>query len=269
MIIIIVILLILAVLYILALAGRTGHKNMDELCRWCYAHRGLHGDGIPENSLAAFKLALWKGYGSELDVHLLADGGLAVIHDSALKRTTGLDGQVEDLTVKGLEYCHLEGTFQTIPTLQQVLELYDGKAPLIIELKAENGNHAQLCEAVCRALENYPGLYCIESFDPRCIKWLKENKPHIIRGQLSENFVKDKGTKLSFPLRLALTNLLANFMTLPDFVAYKFEDRQGLAPTLCRKIWNLQPVSWTLRSQKDFDTAVNEGAIPIFEGFEP
>lgn len=269
MVIIVIVVILLAALFVMAMAGRSGHKDLDELSRWCYAHRGLHSDGIPENSLAAFKLAVWKGYGSELDVHLLQDGGLAVIHDSQLKRTTGLDGRVEDLTVKGLQYCHLEGTFQTIPTLQEVLEVYGGKAPLIIELKSEGGNHAALCEATCKALESYPGLYCIESFDPRCVKWLKENRPHILRGQLAQNFLKGNDAKLSLPIRFALTNLLMNFLTAPDFVAYKFEDRKGLAPRLCEKLWNVQPVSWTLRSKKQFNAAVQDGAIPIFEGFEP
>ena len=152
MLILFILLVLLVALFVLALAGRSGHKNLDELSRWSYAHRGLHSDGIPENSLAAFKLAAWKGYGSELDVHLMKDGGLAVIHDSLLKRTTGRDGRIEDLTVKALPYCHLEGTFQTIPTLQEVLEIYEGKAPLIIELKTEDGNHAELCQAACQAL---------------------------------------------------------------------------------------------------------------------
>ena len=266
---ILIVLVLLIALFVLALAGRSGHKNMDELSRWSYAHRGLHGDGIPETSLAAFKLAAWKGYGSELDVHLMQDGGLAVIHDSLLKRTTGREGRIEDLTVKALPYCHLEGTFQTIPTLQEVLEVYNGKAPLIIELKTEDLNHAALCQAVCDALEGYEGLYCIESFDPRAIQWLKENKPHIIRGQLAANFLKDKSINLSLPIRIVLTNLLMNFLTTPDFIAYKFEDRKSPARWLCEKVWNVQQVSWTLRSPKQYNAAVQEGAIPIFEGFEP
>ena len=269
MIVIIVIIAILAAVYLLALMGRTGHQDLPALRNFRYAHRGLHGDGIPENSMAAFRLALWKGYGSELDIHLLKDGGLAVIHDSRLQRTTGADGIVEDLSTEQLAEYHLEGSLQTIPTLQEVLELYNGQAPLIVELKAEGGNHAQLCQAACEALAEYPGLYCIESFDPRCIKWLKENRPDIIRGQLSENFLKAKDTGLSWPIRLALTNLWMNFMTRPDFIAYKYEDRKGLAPTLCSKVWKLQSVSWTLRRPEDLDTALSENAIPIFENFVP
>ena len=266
---VILVLLALVILFALALMGRVGHEKLPQLRKWYYAHRGLHGDGIPENSMAAFKLALWKGYGIELDVHLLADGGLAVIHDSALKRTTGAEGRIEDLTVADLEKYHLEGTFQTIPTFREVLELFDGKAPMIIELKAEGGNHDALAEAVCKELEGYGGLYCIESFDPRCLLWLKKNRPDIVRGQLSANFVKGKQAGMPFYLRFVLTNLLMNFLTRPDFVAYDFSGHKGVAPVLCKYLWKIQPVSWTLRSKEDFETAVAEECIPIFEGFQP
>lgn len=266
---IVMILILLAALYLLALKCRTGHKLLPELGKWYYAHRGLHGNGVPENSMAAFRLALEKGYGIELDLHLMRDGKLAVIHDSALKRTTGADGFVEDLTAADLRNYTLEGTEETIPLFEDVLALFDGKAPMIIELKAERGNHAALAETACKVLERYPGLYCIESFDPRCILWLRKNRPDIVRGQLSCDFIKDKASTLSPVLRFVLTNLLTNFLTQPDFIAYSFADRKGLSPKLCRSWWKAQPVSWTLRSQTDFNTALQEGNIPIFEGFEP
>ena len=263
------IILAMAALYLLALMGRNGHKDLPGLGRWFYAHRGLHGNGVPENSMAAFRLALEKGYGIELDLHLLADGGLAVIHDADLKRTTGAEGLIEDLTVPELQNYHLGGTTETIPEFSQVLELFGGKAPMIVELKVERGNHAALCEAACKALEGYEGAYCIESFDPRCILWLRKNRPDIVRGQLSRNFLRDKQSNLSGPLQFILTNLLVNFLARPDFVAYNFRERKGLSPMLCHKLWGIQGVSWTLRSKEDFDTAVAEGRIPIFEGFEP
>lgn len=263
------IILLLAVLFALSLMGRTGHPGLPELRTWVYAHRGLHGKGVPENSMHAFELALQKGYGIELDVHLMSDGGLAVIHDSKLERTTGAQGCIEDLTTADLENYHLEGTWESIPQFQQVLELFAGKAPLIIELKAERGNHAALCQAVCQALEGYQGPYCIESFDPRCILWLHKNRPDIIRGQLSQNFLKDKSSNLPWILRFVLTNLMLNFLTQPDFVAYNFQDRSGLAPKLCQKLWSVQSVVWTLRCQQEHDAAVAEDRIPIFEYYQP
>lgn len=265
---ILIILIVLIALYLLAMMGRRNHPGMKKLSGWSYAHRGLHGNGVPENSMAGFRKALEKGYGIELDLHLLADGGLAVIHDAALKRTTGAEGFIEDLTLADLKNYHLEGTEETIPAFTQVLELFAGKAPMIVELKAERGNAAALCQAACDLLEGYEGDYCIESFDPRCILWLRKNRPEIIRGQLSQNFLKNKGN-LSWPVRFALTNLLTNFLTRPDFLAHNFAHRQDLAPTICEKLWGIQGVSWTLRRKEDYDTAVSEGKWPIFEGFEP
>ena len=261
-------LLLLIAAYVLANRCRRNHPGLDALRGWKYAHRGLHGQGRPENSMAAFRAALEKGYGIEFDLHLLKDGNLAVIHDSALKRTTGKEGRVEDLTTQELERYALEGTEETIPTFRQLLDLYAGKAPLIVELKPVDGNHAALCEKACSMLESYNGVYCVESFDPRCVRWLKENRPEIIRGQLSENFLKSD-PKMSLGLRFVLTHQLMNFLTVPDFTAYKFADRKAISPLICRKLWKAQGVSWTLKTQEEFQTAVQEGWIPIFEGFEP
>lgn len=258
----------LALLYALSTMGRRGHSGLAALGGWRYAHRGLHGNGIPENSMAAFRAALEGGYGIELDIHLMRDGKLAVIHDASLRRTAGKDVRIEDLTAEQLAEYPLEGTDETIPLFSQVLELYAGKAPLIIELKAENGNYAALAEAACKAMEGYEGPYCMESFDPRCIRWLRVHRPDIIRGQLTENFVKSN-SKLPFVLRFAITHQMVNFLLLPDFVAYKFADRKTLSNFLVRKLWGVQGVTWTLRRHADLEAAEAEGWLPIFEGFRP
>ena len=263
------ILLLLFILFCLSLMGRTGHPGLKSLRGWNYAHRGLHGNGLPENSMAAFKAALDHGYGIELDIHLLTDGNLAVIHDSSLKRTTGQDGNVEDLTTEQLVNYKLEGTEETIPTFRQLLDLYDGKAPLIVELKPVKGNHAALCEAACKMLDSYNGVYCLESFDRRCIHWLKKNRPDLIRGQLTEDFVHNTKSPLHPVLKFILTHQLENFLCRPDFIAYKFRDRKTISMTLCKKLWKLETVTWTLVSKEEYDTAVAEGWIPIFENFIP
>jgi len=116
-------------LYVLSTQGRTGHPGLSALQGWNYAHRGLHDAEKPENSMAAFRAALENGYGIELDIHLIKDGNLAVIHDTSLLRTTGRDGKITDLTTEDLANYHLNGTQETIPTFRQVLELFAGKAP--------------------------------------------------------------------------------------------------------------------------------------------
>ncbi len=257
------------VLYFLSTMCRRGHPGLQALRGWSYAHRGLHGNGVPENSMAAFRGAKAAGYGIELDIHLLADGNLAVIHDAALKRTTGKDGRIEELTAGQLADLYLEGTQETVPQLCDVFKLIDGEVPLVLELKAEGDNYPKLCQAVCDALENYHGVYCLESFDPRCIMWLEKNRPDLIRGQLAENYFATPSSKLPWYLKLVLSANMMNFLTRPDFVAYRYRDRKTLGNWLCRKFWGAQGVTWTLKNKQEYDTAVSEGWIPIFEGFEP
>ena len=264
----ILILAVICALYLLSLRGRKGHPGLEELRKWSYAHRGLHNAARPENSMSAFRAALEHGYGIELDVHLLKDGNLAVIHDSSLKRTAGAEVRIEDLTTEDLKKYRLNGTSETIPEFRQVLELFAGKAPLIVELKADGKNHAALCRKTCEMLDAYSGPYCIESFDPRCVLWLKQNRPEIIRGQLAENYFATK-SKLPWVLKVILTNHIENFLTQPDFVAYKFRDRKNLSNALVRKLWGVQGVSWTLRTKEEYDSAVAEEWMPIFENFEP
>lgn len=268
MVIVIIILALICLLYLLSTMGRRNHPALERFRGWSYAHRGLHGNGCPENSMAAFEKALNAGYGIELDIHLLADGNLAVMHDSALKRTTGAEGKIEDLTTEQLQNYRLGDSEETIPEFRQVLELFQGKAPLIVELKPVGGNHAALCETACAMLDSYQGDYCMESFDPRCIYWLKKHRPEILRGQLTENYFKTNST-LSAPLKFLLRHQMENFLVMPDFVAYRCSDRKTLSNFLVRKIWGVQGVTWTLKTQEEYDAAVKEGWIPIFEGFEP
>ena len=262
------ILFALFILYLLSVNGRRGHPELSKLHGWNYAHRGLHGPGCPENSLAAFRNARNHGYGVELDVHLLADGHLAVVHDSLLERMTGCDGRIEDLTLDEMKRLRLAGTEESIPELSQVLDLFAGSAPLIIELKAFGNNHRQLCENVCSMLEGYNGVYCLESFDPRCVYWLKRHRPDIVRGQLTENYFK-RDSKLPAILKFILTHQMLNFLTKPDFIAYRYPDCFTFSSRVARKLWKLQGVTWTLVTKDQHDIAVADGWIPIFEGFVP
>ena len=269
MIILAIFFLLVAVLclYLFVIGGRTGHPVLAELKKWNFAHRGLHDTARPENSMAAFRAALDHGYGIELDVHLMKDGNLAVIHDSNLQRVTGVDLRIEDLTAADLCHYHLNGTDHTIPLFSDVLKLFDGKAPMVVEVKCVDGNHAELCSRTLELLDNYRGCFCMESFDPRAVIWLRRNRPDICRGQLSENWM---GKNLPIPgiLRWALTYHISNLATRPDFISYKYADRKAFGTDICRRLLGVSGVSWTLQSREEYDAAVNEGWIPIFENFE-
>ena len=268
--IILIALAVLFLLWILALRCRKNHPALEVLRKFRYAHRGLHDskNGIPENSMAAFRLAAENGYGIELDVHLTKDGRLAVIHDSSLLRTAGADVRVETLTAGELEQYRLEGTDEKIPFLEEVLPLFEGKAPIILELKIE-GNAAALAKTACDLLDQYKADYCIESFHPQAVLWLRKNRPEICRGQLSQNFLREGSTNLGKVTDFAMTHLLSSFLTVPDFIAYKHEHRACCSLKLARGIWGVQEVSWTLRTPEAMESCEADGSLSIFENFKP
>jgi len=265
--ILIVIATLLVGLYVLSTQGRVGHPGLAALRGWKYAHRGLHDEELPENSMGAFRAALENGYGIELDIHLMKDGNLAVIHDTSLLRTAGADVKITDLTTEDLPNYPLANG-ELIPTFDQVLELFAGKAPLIIELK-EDGNSKALVDAAAAAMEGYEGPYCMESFHPICVYHLKKYHPEIIRGQLVMDYFMEKNSPLNPLLKWAITFQAENFLTQPDFVSYRCSDRKHFSNTLVRKFWGVQGVTWTIKTQKEFNRAVSEGWLPIFEGFKP
>ncbi len=235
-----------------------------------YAHRGYHDKpAIPENSLAAFRRAIEYGLPSEFDVHLIADGSLVVFHDDDLERETGVKGSIEAYDITNLRKLRLEGTDELIPTFDEVLDLYENTGlPLLIELKCVKGNHRALAGAVAGRLDRYKGEYVVESFDPRAVNEYRRLRPEVIRGQLSQNFFR-KSEGLPFYQIILLTNLMLNRITKPDFIAYKFSDRD--TPALRRVIGRqgYPEVSWTIQNAEDYRAAVRGGSIPVFEKIKP
>ena len=256
----------------LLLRPRQNHPGWGALSGVRYAHRGLHdaSQGVPENSMAAFRRAVDHGFGAELDVHLMADGELAVVHDSCLKRVCGADVEVEDLTAADLARYPLMGTEETIPLFREVLALFEGKTPLVIELKVERGNANALTDRVMAALAGWNGTYCVESFHPGALLRLKEKYPEVIRGQLSQDFLKDSEVgSLSWPVRFMLTNLLTTAAAGPDFIAYKWQDRDNPSLRLMKALYGVHEVAWTVRDRETMERLERDGVVPIFEGFIP
>jgi len=236
-----------------------------------YAHRGLHDltQGVPENSLAAFRRAAEAGFPSELDVHLLSDGSLAVFHDSDLLRMTGKEGTLEQLTAEQLKLCTLGGTGETIPEFREVLALYSGTGlPLLVELKSHHNNHALLAERAVAELDRFHVPYSIESFDPRCLLWLLRNRPEIVRGQLAQDFLRTP-SGLGHTADRILTRMSFNKRTHPDFVAFNFAHRDTPSLRRVRNAHRAEIFYWTIRSRAELEEAEREGAQAIFEGFVP
>lgn len=228
------------------------------------AHRGLHTPdrSVPENTLEAFRLAVENGYGIELDVHLTADERLVVFHDDTVNRLTKFEGEVESYTYSELELMGIAGTANVMPLLGDVLNMVDGRAPIIIELKTGHDD-VILCSKVRDSLRDYEGPYCIESFSPFIVAWWRRNAPDVLRGQLSCRS-EDLGSKLSSAERFALGNLLTNCIARPNFVAYGLCEKKPFTVRLCEALGAMK-VCWTSHSRQN-----EEGNdTVIFEFYRP
>ncbi|MDL2302007.1 glycerophosphodiester phosphodiesterase [Lachnospiraceae bacterium OttesenSCG-928-D06] len=232
-----------------------------------YAHRGLHNNSqAPENSLEAFQLAVEKGFGIELDVQLTKDLIPVVFHDFTLERMCGVSGHVRDYLYTELQGFPLLSTKERIPKLSDVLLLVDGQVPLIVEYKTESLD-LRVCKIADKLLRDYKGDYCIESFNPLVLFWYRRKQKSVMRGQLSDAFLKD--TKYRGVLYFILQNLLLNCLGKPDFVAYNHKYPHALSRQICRKIFRNTAAAYTLQSKKALREAEKDFDIFIFDGFLP
>lgn len=261
---------VLTLLYLLAIMPKL-RKNpkLDDFEGWLYAHRGLHDNKsqAPENSLTAFKLAVEKGYGIELDVQITKDRVAVIHHDYDLKRSCGVDKKVSDIEYAQLKDLRLFQSEESIPTFREALDVVQGKVPLIIELKIP-WKPDNTCITASKELEDYNGLYCIESFNPFGLGWYKRRFPQVVRGQLSTDFVKEKveGSRMQY---FILKHLLFNFHTKPDFIAYQHKYKKGLSFTICRKLYKSMTAAWTIKSEDDLSSSMDYYDLFIFEDFIP
>lgn len=259
---IVTLLLILLLLYLLLFIRPRGRMPQNKALLCGYAHRGLHGNGVPENSLAAFELACQKGYGIELDVQLSRDKCVMVFHDYTLVRMTGCDKKVCELDKNELRQLSLSKTNEKIPTFEEVLKLVSGRVPILVELKGEDLN-TELCHKVAEHLKKYTGDYCIESFNPLLIRTVRKLLPDKFYGLLYTNVCREK--KKRSALNIALSCMSFNFLARPDFIAYNKEDRDSLPVKITTKFYRAPGFVWTVRSKEELDLAHSLGEYPIFE----
>ncbi len=261
-----VVLVILLLLYFFMIMPRITPRPMKEFRGWYYAHRGFHDNksDAPENSKKAFWLAVEHGYGVELDVQLTKDEKVIVFHDGDLKRICGVDAKVNSMTYEELQELRLLDTEERIPLFSEVLEILDGKVPMIMEVKMVNAK-TRVCELANEELKNYKGLYCMESFHPFAVQWYRKNRPDIVRGQLSANFKKESGREKADErlVHYLLTNVLAR----PDFVAYSHKSAGNISRNLCR-LFGSTAVAWTIRTKEELERNRKKFDLFIFEGFE-
>ncbi len=265
------ILFLVILLYLFMISPRLFHRASRQDFEFNYfAHRGLHGIDsdqtiYPENSMSAFKRALDNGFGMEFDVHLTKDDIPVVFHDDNLKRMCGVDAMLKDFTYEELQQFNLLNTDQKIPKFTDVLELVNGKYPLIIEYKVE-GNANKLCSICDSYLAEYKGKYCIESFHPFAPYWYRKNRPEILRGQLAEDFMKTEYASLGM---FFVGHLCLNFISRPDFISYNCKHKKELSRNVCKNIFKCHSVAWTVQSKDELINVKKDFETYIFETFLP
>jgi glycerophosphoryl diester phosphodiesterase len=235
--------------------------RVEWLGQWRYAHRGLHGAGVAENSPAAFAAAIARSMGIECDIQRSADGQAMVFHDDELDRLTGQTGPVSQQSAAALAKIVLAGGSETIPTLRQLLDQVGGKVPLLIEIKSSRDGVrrvAAVCLAVRRALEGYRGPHAIMSFDPRVVRWFAEHSALTPRGLV----ITEENDK-------ALPGRLRRHMWLwharPQFLAYDVRDLPSRFAQAQRRR-GLPLLTWTVRSPELAECAAEYADAPIAEG---
>ncbi|MEZ6030266.1 MAG: glycerophosphodiester phosphodiesterase family protein [Hyphomonadaceae bacterium] len=232
-----------------------------DVAAFTYAHRGLWGGDIPENSLRAFAAAAREGLGCELDVRVTADHQLVVFHDATLQRMCVRPERVDALPLRTLRAVRLpDGS--TIPTLEEALEAMNG-LPVLVELKTDatrgefDGNHDGI-PALTATLNNTSAPAAVMSFDEDAVNHLADLDLGRPLGQL----IEPSGP---FDEGWAVMKAIRADQGPAAFLAPHISD----LPDIAQQFPHLPRVTWTIRDLSQLDVARAHGAAPIFEGFSP
>lgn len=223
------------------------------------AHRGLWGGSVPENSTLAYEKASEKKIPIEIDIHLTADGHLVSFHDDNLLRMTGEDSLIWSKTLAELKALRLGDSNYTIPTLNEVLEIANGKSPLLIEYK--NQPSKEFLGKAIKVLKEYKGEFAVQSFNPFYIIDTRKIAPEFIRGILADPHTEI--TKKS--TRWAISKMPFNFLAKPDFISYHYT----ALPLSEKKRKNKALLAWTLTSKEDYENISDKCDNIIYELFNP
>lgn len=210
-----------------------------------FAHRGLHGPSVPENSLAAARAAIAAGYGIECDVRLSRDGVAHVFHDVRVERLTNGQGRFDSLDSAAIATLRLHDGAEPPPRLRALLDLLASATPLLIELKSDGTLRGcvRLCRAVAVDLAGRGEPVAVMGFDPRVCSWFARHCPDIPCGLVvSRRFRAGLLARRNFGLVLARIR--------PHFIACDVRDLPRLA-AIRRSATTGALLCWTVRTARD------------------
>lgn len=228
------------------------------------AHRGYHNIEYPENSMGAFKRAVDNGFGIELDIRILRDNQIVVFHDRNLRRLTGVNRSIARCTYDEIKSLKLLGTNEKIPLLKDVLEMVDGKVPLLIEIKNE-GRVGRLEKKLGKVLSRYKKDFAVQSFNPFSVKYFTDNYPNFLRGLIIGSYRREGVAAYKTAIS---RSYYVDLKIKPDFNNYDI--RHLPKRTIKKKKEDgVIILGWTARSKESYHRALEICDNVVFEGFNP
>lgn len=220
------------------------------------AHRGLHGVGVGENTLEAFRAAAGAGVAVELDVHRSRDGVPVVVHDPVVV----LDQRpraVSDLTADELARVQVPRLAEALAVLTDV--------PVMVEVKSVAPRPGPLEPAVASVLDSHPGPLCVASFNPRTLMWFRQQRPELPRAQTAGRLAEVPMPAL---LRWSLRTLRWLRAVQPAAVSYALADLDESAVQAYRAAGGLV-VAWTVTTTDALARARRLADNVVFERLAP
>ena len=244
----------------------TPSTEIGQLLAVPLAHRGLHGAGVPENSLAAFRYAVQRGIGIEMDVRLSADGIPVVHHDPTLDRMCNATGPVGARRAVDLTRLRLSGTEERLPSLAAALHEIAGAVPVLVDLKAGLGRteRRRLVAAVATLVRSYRGPIGVVGFDPWLLNGMASEAPRVARGQsggLDPALFAAEG--LGRIVCHPIDSLWTMRVSRPHFVSFNVARMPSAALSRVRESHPV--VAWTVRTRADYQLAVDCADAVIVE----
>ncbi len=233
--------------------------ELNWMTRRPIAHRGFHdaNNSIYENTLSSCKEAIDRGFNIEIDLHPSQDLIPVVFHDPTLERLCGDKRKVRKLHAKDMREIKIGNSADHIATLDELLNLVDGKVGIVMELKGILGEDDGFVEGVANSLKNYGGQVAVMSF----FHWLlKDARKLGIKNPLGLTAMDGDNMYSSHKSIMSECQL--------DFVSYRYKDlsckfvrevRKSRLPTIC----------WTVKSPQDMRQSLQYCDQITFEGFNP
>jgi glycerophosphoryl diester phosphodiesterase len=240
------------------------HPAPDWLVDIPLAHRGLHEEGVPENSLPAFAAAAEAGYGVELDVSLSRDGAPVLLHDARLTRVAGDDRRVDTLTAAELAEVRLQGTDVGVPTLPEALGLLT-EVPVMVEVKQVRPIAGRIEKVVAEVLDDHDGPFCVAGFNPATLRWFRRRRSRFVR-------VLTASPLIELPIPRIVLRRLAELRDLPSVEPAAVSYDLDALPSPVTDRWRAAGgalITWTVTDEAGLAKAREVADNHIFEHVRP